>query len=74
MRPELHAPPARRFNSFIVGPDTSFSTVVNLNDGSALWHQPLPAPIIQAGTAINRQGQVFVSLETGKILAFGAVD
>jgi outer membrane protein assembly factor BamB len=88
VQPVWQHPLGRRFNSFIVAADallaaghtgldaadTSFLAAVNLKDGSALWHEPLPAPVIQAGTAVNQQGQIFVSLETGKILAFDAAE
>ena len=88
LQPVWQQPPGRRFNSFIVAPDalltaghtgldaadTTFLAAVNLEDGSELWREPLPAPVIQAGTAVNHQGQIFVSLETGQILAFAAED
>ena len=81
-------PPGGRFNSFIVaddlllaaghtgldGADTSFLAAIDLEDGSDLWREPLPGPVVKAGTAINHQGRVFLSLKTGQVLAFTAVD
>jgi len=76
----------RRFNSFIVGDDgllaaghtgpdgvdTSFLAAINAADGSDLWLEKLPGPVVKGGTAINHQGQIFVALENGQILAFAA--
>jgi hypothetical protein len=88
VQPVWQHPPGRRFNSFIVASDvllaaghtgrdaadTSFLAAINLKDGSDLWLHNLPGPVVKAGTAANRQGQIFVSLENGQILAFAAVD
>ena len=86
VQPVWQHPPGRRFNSFIVtadallaaghtgleAADTSFLAAIKLEDGSALWLQKLPGPVVKAGTAVNHQGQIFVSLENGQVLAFAA--
>jgi len=78
----------RRYNSFIAADDVllaaghigagetakSFLAAINPKDGSDLWVQSIPGPIVKGGTAANHQGQVFVSLENGRILAFDAAD
>lgn len=78
----------RRFNSFIMGEkdllaaghtgqdgnDTSFLAAINVQNGSDFWVEKLPGPVVKGGTAVNHQGQIFVSLENGQILAFAAAD
>ena len=77
--------PGPRFNGFIVSPnvlvaaghtgpeatDTSFLTALKIEDGKQIWRQPLPGPVVKAGTATNAEGQIIVSLETGQVLCFG---
>jgi outer membrane protein assembly factor BamB len=78
----------RRFNSFIVaenallaaghtGPeskDTSFLAAIDLDSGSDRWLEELPGPVVKSGAAVNHQGQIFISLENGQVLAFAAAD
>ncbi|MBL7044967.1 MAG: PQQ-binding-like beta-propeller repeat protein [Pirellulaceae bacterium] len=80
--------PDRRYNSFIVADDVllaaghtgtedtakSFLAAVNLKDGSDIWLQSIRNPIVKGGTAINHQGQIVVSLESGQVLAFSKSD
>ena len=87
-QPVWQHPPGRRFNSFIVadgvlvaaghtgldGADTSFLAAVRLEDGSPLWLEALPGPVVKGGTAVNHQGRILVSLEDGQVLAFRAGD
>ncbi len=78
----------RRFTSFIVAdkqdrllaaghpdekPEESFLTAINIKDGSDLWTQSLPSVAVKGGTAINHQGEIFVSLENGKLLCYEPV-
>jgi outer membrane protein assembly factor BamB len=44
---------------------------LNIEDGSVLWSQPVPAAPVPWGLAVDRDGRVIVSLEDGKILCFG---
>jgi len=73
----------RRFASFIVSsdrllgaghlegkPDAAFLTVVNIKDGSELWSHPLPSLPVKGGTAIDRDGRIYVTLENGQLLCF----
>lgn len=83
--PLWQAEPGRRFSSFIVSDDvllaaghtgadaatSSFLTAIRMADGATLWHHPLPGPVVQGGTAVDRHGTVYVSLERGQLLAFG---
>ena len=87
VQPVWQLQPGRRFNSFILaadvllaaghtgpdGADTSFLAAINLKDGSNLWLEDLPGPVVKGGTAVNHQGQVFVSLEDGQVFAFAGV-
>lgn len=45
----------------------------NLQDGKVLWTQPLPAPPVPWGLAVNRDGRIIVSLEGGQVVCFGAI-
>ena len=88
VKPLWQTPPTRRFNSFILADDlllaaghtgeqaadNSFLAAVNIEDGTDLWLQKLPGPVVKGGTAVNRHGQVFVSLENGRVLAFARSD
>ncbi|MBN2473875.1 MAG: PQQ-binding-like beta-propeller repeat protein [Pirellulales bacterium] len=81
-------PADRLFNSLIVGgnvvlaaghtgPDdakASFLSAIKAEDGSELWRKDLPGAVVKGGTAVNRQGQIFVSLESGQVLAYGSDD
>ena len=44
---------------------------LNLEDGKLLWSQPLPAPAVTWGLAIDRDGRVMVTLEDGQVVCFG---
>jgi len=44
---------------------------LNLADGEVLWSQPLPAPPVTWGVAVDRDGRVVVTLEDGQVLCFG---
>jgi ABC-type uncharacterized transport system permease subunit len=50
---------------------TNQLVALNPADGSRLSTQPLPAPPVNWGLAIDRHGQVLVTLENGQVLAFG---
>jgi hypothetical protein len=45
----------------------------DLQDGKVLWTQPLPAPPVPWGLAVNRDGRMIVTLEGGQVVCFGAV-
>jgi len=44
---------------------------LSLADGGVLWSQPLPAPPVEWGVAVDRDGRVVVTLEDGQVLCFG---
>ena len=73
----------RRFTSFVVSddkllatghpdktPDDNFLVAINVEDGSDVWLEELPADVVKGGTAIDHQRRIYVSLETGKLLCF----
>jgi outer membrane protein assembly factor BamB len=54
--------------------ESTFLTAVDMKDGSTLWQQQLPGPVVKSGLAVNHAKQVFVSLENGLVLAFRSAD
>jgi hypothetical protein len=73
----------RRFTSFVVSgdrllvaghpdasPGESFLAAIKIKDGTVLWQQSLPANAVKGGTAIDRQGRIFVALENGQLTCF----
>jgi outer membrane protein assembly factor BamB len=73
----------RRFTSFVVtdslllatghpdpSPDDTFLVAINVKDGTDAWIEKIPAEAVKGGTAIDRQGRIYVSLENGKLLCF----
>ncbi len=45
---------------------------LSLKDGGILWSQPLPSSPVPWGLAVDRNGNVVVSLENGQVLCFGS--
>lgn len=43
----------------------------NLQDGTALWRQPLTTAPVPWGLAVNREGKVIVTLTDGRVVCFG---
>lgn len=73
----------RRFTSFVVSgdgllatghpdskPDEPFLVALNIKDGQDVWIKQLPADAVKGGTAIDRDGRVYVSLESGELVCF----
>ncbi len=73
----------RRFTSFVVTedrllgaghpdekPDQSFLAAINVNDGSDLWVEKLPAVAVKGGVAVDSSGRILISLENGQLLCF----
>ena len=56
------------------GTDNSFLTAIKIEDGAELWRERLPGPVVKGGAAVNHRGQIFVSLESGQMVAFAARD
>ena len=44
---------------------------LNIRDGRPIWKQPLSAPPVAWGLAVNREGKVIVTLEGGRVVCFG---
>ncbi len=59
-------------NAVVVAKPTELAAH-DLQDGKVLWTQPLPAPPVPWGLAVNRDGRVIVTLEGGQAMCFGAV-
>jgi len=76
--------PGPRYNSFIVGSSAllaasqgpskgqpgSFLAAVNVEDGSELWREELPAPAVKGGASMDHQARIFVSLQDGRLLGW----
>ncbi|MFH1269019.1 MAG: hypothetical protein ABIK89_25110, partial [Planctomycetota bacterium] len=77
-----------KFNSLIVAPNAvltagqtaspdgarSFLAAVDVENGSQIWKEELPAPVVKGGTALDHKARVFVSLADGRVLAFAAAE
>ena len=50
-----------------------FLAAVRIEDGSRLWEVKLPAPAVKGGLATGAEGQIFVSLENGRLVAYRAM-
>jgi outer membrane protein assembly factor BamB len=46
-------------------------TALDIEKGTMLWRQPLPAAPVPWGIAVDRNGKVVVTLENGQLLGFG---
>jgi len=57
-------------NSVVIG-EKSKIVVLNLENGSVLWSQSLPAAPVTWGLAIDRDGRIVVTLEDGQVFCFG---
>lgn len=82
-----HAPGAK-YNNFIVSPNVLlaagqsavagqpgfFVSAVNLEDGSVIWREDLPAPAVKGGTAIDHNARIIVSLQDGRVLCYAEQD
>lgn len=44
---------------------------VQLSDGKILWREDLPAPPVAWGLALDRSGQIIVTLTDGRVAAYG---
>ncbi len=77
-----------KFNSFIIGPHAllaagqaaspnggaPFLAAVNIEDGSEIWQQGLPAAVVKGGTAVDHKARVVVSLRDGRVLCFAGAE
>ncbi|MFC1758667.1 PQQ-binding-like beta-propeller repeat protein, partial [Planctomycetota bacterium] len=51
-------------------PNKPSLVLLDIEDGSKIWEQTLPALPVKGGTAIDHKGRIFVSLENGKLCCF----
>ena len=56
----------------IVIANKSEIVALSLKDGGIIWSQPIPSSPVPWGLAVDRNGNVVVSLENGQILCFGS--
>ncbi|MHC4443102.1 MAG: outer membrane protein assembly factor BamB family protein [Planctomycetota bacterium] len=56
-------------NAVVVGRQNELS-VLDLDNGGALWSQPLSAPPVPYGLAVDAEGRVAVTLKNGKVVCF----
>jgi len=43
-------------------------TAIRVKDGTSLWREDLPAPVVKAGLAIDSEGRIIATLENGRIV------
>ena len=41
---------------------------IRVKDGTSLWREDLPAPVVKAGLAIDSEGRIIAALENGRIV------
>jgi outer membrane protein assembly factor BamB len=51
-------------------PEKPYLVLINIEDGTDIWQQSLPALPVKGGTAIDHAGRIFVSLENGQLCCF----
>ena len=50
------------------GNDQPSLTAIRVKDGTSLWREDLPAPVVKAGLAIDSEGRIIATLENGQII------
>jgi outer membrane protein assembly factor BamB len=58
-------------NNAVVVANRTEIVALDLKDGEVLWSQPVSSPPVPWGLAVDRNGNVVVSLENGQVLCFG---
>jgi outer membrane protein assembly factor BamB len=71
-----------RYNHLITTPDAvvaagqrgshPFLAVIDIATGERRWEVTLTAPAVKGGTAVDRRGNVIVSLRNGRVECYGA--
>lgn len=65
----------RQFTDEFAEPTETYGVAaLDIRSGKPLWQKPLPAGPVAWGVAIDRQGQVIVSLCDGRVLCLGSGD
>ena len=41
---------------------------LKIDDGAEVWRQPLPAPAVKGGLALDHEARLFLSLQDGRVL------
>jgi len=58
-------------NAVVIANETEI-VAISLKDGGVLWSQPVPSSPVPWGLAVDRNGNVIVSLKNGQVLCFGS--
>ncbi|NIP22825.1 MAG: PQQ-binding-like beta-propeller repeat protein, partial [Phycisphaerae bacterium] len=58
-------------NNAVVVANRTEIVALDIKDGKVLWSQPVSSPPVPWGLAVERNGNVIVSLENGQVLCFG---
>ena len=48
----------------------AFLAAFSLKDGSRIWSEELPAPVVKGGTAVDHRGRIVAALQNGEVLCF----
>ncbi|MCA9215896.1 MAG: PQQ-binding-like beta-propeller repeat protein, partial [Planctomycetales bacterium] len=51
-------------------PENAYLVLLNMDDGSEIWHHDLPSLPVKGGIALDHAGRIFVSLENGQLCCF----
>ena len=73
----------RRFTSFAIcnntllatghaenAADNPFLVAINIGDGAELWKHSLPGEVVKGGTAVDADGRIFITLESGQLICY----
>jgi outer membrane protein assembly factor BamB len=58
----------------VLAADAKELLALDIQNGKTLWTQPLPSAPVPWGLAVNRHGQILLTLEDGRVLCFAKND
>ncbi|MFT5526776.1 MAG: outer membrane protein assembly factor BamB, partial [Pirellulaceae bacterium] len=53
-------------------PEETFIVAIDIKTGVDMWLHKIPAGVVKGGTAVDRDGNIYLSLEDGRLICFGA--
>jgi len=59
-------------NNAVIVANRTEVVALDLKDGKVLWSQPVSSPPVPWGLAVDRNGNVVVSLKNGQVMCFGS--